>query len=100
MLDYKLATMKLLKSFNDDSIPDDNTLTMLKARRMSVAKQMMGKLGYGVNIEPPFFCGWGCNIFIGEGVYINRESVHPPLFTRWIKISFLPEYRYTIMLPS
>ena len=93
MLDYKLATMKLLKSFNDDSIPDDYTLAMLKARRMSVAEQMMGKLGCGVNIEPPFFCGWGCNIFIGEGVYINRESV--PLLIN-LEVKFLISSRVSI----
>ena len=43
---------------------------------MTVAKSLLGQLGEGVNIEPPFFVGWGCNVFIGDNVYINRESVH------------------------
>jgi hypothetical protein len=79
-MDYKLVAMKRLQSFNDDSIPDGSTLASLKARRMAVAKEMLGQMGQGVTIEPPFFHTWGCNIFIGSGVYINRESVpsiHP-----------------------
>jgi hypothetical protein len=78
-MDYKLSAMKKLRSFNDDSIPDGSTLASLKARRMAVAKEMIGQLGQGVAIEPPFFHTWGCNIFIGSRVYINRELVqtHP-----------------------
>ncbi|KAF3025025.1 hypothetical protein E8E14_014297 [Neopestalotiopsis sp. 37M] len=30
-------------------------------------------MGTRVNIEPPFFLTWGCNIFIGDGVYMNRN---------------------------
>lgn len=73
MMHYKSATKKKLLSFNDESIPDGSTLASLKSRRMAVAKAMFGKLGQNVTIEPPFFLLWGCNIFIGNGVYINRE---------------------------
>lgn len=76
-MDYKLIAMKRLRSFNDDSIPDGSTLASLKARRMAVAKEMLGQMGQGVTIELPFFHTWGCNIFIGNRVYINRESVQP-----------------------
>ncbi|KAF4995404.1 hypothetical protein FGRMN_5188 [Fusarium graminum] len=71
--DYKLLALKKLHSFNDDSIPEGSTIVSLKARRMAVAKDMLGKLGEDVNIEPPFFMTWGCNIFIGKNVYINRD---------------------------
>ncbi|PCD35962.1 hypothetical protein AU210_008517 [Fusarium oxysporum f. sp. radicis-cucumerinum] len=77
MMVYKLASKKKLLSFNDESIPDGSTLASLKSRRMEVAKEMFGKLGQDVTIEPPFFLLWGCNIFIGNGVYMNREvSIH------------------------
>lgn len=76
-MDYKLIAMKRLRSFNDDNIPDGSTLASLKARRMAVAKEMLGQLGQGVTIEHPFFHTWGCNILIGNRVYINRESVKP-----------------------
>ncbi|KAJ5365798.1 hypothetical protein N7517_008684 [Penicillium concentricum] len=71
--DYKLQTLKKLNDFNDLSIPDGSTLTSLKTRRMAVAKSLLGQLGKEVTIEPPFFVGWGCNVFIGDNVYINRD---------------------------
>ncbi|KAF4955607.1 hypothetical protein FGADI_4442 [Fusarium gaditjirri] len=73
MMEYKLTTKKKLLSFNDESITDGSTLASLKSRRMGVAKEMFGKLGQNVTIEPPLFLLWGCNIFIGNGVYMNRE---------------------------
>ncbi|KAJ5626236.1 hypothetical protein N7510_002545 [Penicillium lagena] len=73
MQEYKLGTLKKLNDFNNLAIPENSTLTSLKQRRMAVAKSMLGQLGEGANIEPPFFVGWGCNVFIGDGVYINRE---------------------------
>jgi hypothetical protein len=73
MMDYKLRTRRLLRTFNDDSIPDGSTLESLKIRRMSVAKKILGRLGSGVNIEPMLFRTWGCNTFIGSGCYINRK---------------------------
>jgi hypothetical protein len=71
--EYKLQTLKKLNEFNDLSIPDGSTLMSLKERRMTVAKNLLGQLGEGASIEPPFFVGWGCNVFMGDNVYINRE---------------------------
>lgn len=75
MQDYKLETLKWLNEFNDTTIPPGSTLASLKMRRLALAKDKLGRLGEGANIEPPFFVGWGCNIFIGEDVYTNREYV-------------------------
>jgi maltose O-acetyltransferase len=82
MLDHKLKLMKALHSFNDTSIPDNSTYQSFRARQMALIEQMMGKFGKGINVEAPFFCIWGCNIFLGDGVYMNREYVlpHPSLF--------------------
>ncbi|KAJ5628741.1 galactoside o-acetyltransferase [Penicillium lividum] len=71
--EFKIITLQKLNDFNDRAIPEGSTLESLKLRRMAVAKGLLGQLGEGVNIEPPFFVGWGCNVFIGDGVYINRE---------------------------
>ncbi|KAI9649595.1 hypothetical protein NHQ30_002176 [Ciborinia camelliae] len=73
MMEYKLSVRKKLLKFNDTSINDEDTLDDLKNRRMAVAKTAFGKLGLGTNIEAPLFCTWGCNTFIGEDVYINRD---------------------------
>jgi hypothetical protein len=70
---YMFSTIERLRSFNDDSIPQGSTIEILKTRRMGAAKGLLGRLGEAVNIETPFFVGWGCNTFIGDGVYINRE---------------------------
>jgi hypothetical protein len=40
---------------------------------MAVAKRMFGRLGQNASIEQAFFVTWGCNTFIGDDVYINRE---------------------------
>jgi maltose O-acetyltransferase len=70
--EFKLAVLRKLRTFHDESIPDECTLASLTQRRMAVAKTMCGHLGGNVNIEPPFFITWGCNTFIGHDVYINR----------------------------
>ncbi|KAJ5755217.1 hypothetical protein N7533_004760 [Penicillium manginii] len=73
--DHKLRTLTSLNEFNETTIPEGSTLASLKTRRMTVAKDLLGKTGERVNIEPPFFVGWGCNVFIGNDVYINREDL-------------------------
>jgi hypothetical protein len=72
--------MKLLNLFNDSSILEETTYHKLKLHRMNVAKQIMGKMGDRVTIEPGFFCVWGCNIFVEDGVYMDRKYTSPPAF--------------------
>ena len=73
MQDHKIRMRKRLKEFNDDYIADDDTLDTLRERRMAVAEQILGKVGKGTNIESPLFFTWGCQIFMGQNCYINRE---------------------------
>ncbi|KAH6658912.1 maltose o-acetyltransferas-like protein [Truncatella angustata] len=72
LVQHKIAMMRQMRLFNDESIPDDATLSSLTSRRMLIARGLLGKLGANINIEPPFFLTWGCNIFVGDQVYINR----------------------------
>ncbi|KUJ21722.1 trimeric LpxA-like protein [Mollisia scopiformis] len=77
MLDHKFKVIKALHSFNNPDIIACSTFQSLKQQRMKIAAQILGRLGTGTNIETPFFCVWGCNIFIGNNVYINRDvSIH------------------------
>lgn len=69
---YKVDTMRRLRAFNDDSIPVGSTPASLTMRRMAVAKEMLGSLGEKTTIETSFFITWGCNTFVGDGVYMNR----------------------------
>ncbi|WP_179008917.1 sugar O-acetyltransferase [Winogradskyella forsetii] len=49
-----------------------NSLSELdKDKRNKIIKNLIGKLGEGFNIEPPFFCDYGYNIIIGKNCYIN-----------------------------
>jgi len=73
MQKHKVRIRRFLKDFNDEFISDDDTLDTLKERRMAIAAQILGKLGEDTNIEAPFFCTWGCQIFLGKHCYINRE---------------------------
>ncbi|KAJ5176153.1 uncharacterized protein N7482_002030 [Penicillium canariense] len=72
-MEYKLSTRRKLNEFNDVSIPESSTLSSLNARRMAVARLMLGRVGKNANIEQAFFVTWGCNTFIGDDVYINRD---------------------------
>ncbi|RDW57175.1 hypothetical protein BP6252_13823 [Coleophoma cylindrospora] len=73
MQSYKLEVLRRLQNFNDQQIGDDTTLESLKIHRLTIAQSTLGKLGEECNIERPFFCSWGCNIVLGDGVYINRD---------------------------
>lgn len=58
----------LLQRFNQSGT-DEGEL------RRSLLTQLLGKTGDGVYIEPPFFCDYGSNIYLGERVYMNFQCV-------------------------
>lgn len=45
------------------------------ARRDCLARQILGKCGKNVCIEPPFHCDYGVNIEVGENFYANFNCV-------------------------
>lgn len=73
MMEYKFQVMRRLQSFNDTTIRDDDTLRSCKARRMEHAAALLGRMGENVSIEPGLFVIWGCTIFVGNDVYVNRK---------------------------
>jgi maltose O-acetyltransferase len=60
------ATKKLLRFYNQTE-PD--------ARREPILRQMLGRIGYHVIIEPPFTCVYGKNIYLGDHVYLNVSCI-------------------------
>ena len=40
-------------------------------QRNEILEQLLGTCSKGVYIEPPFYCDYGSNIHLGEGVYMN-----------------------------
>ncbi|HRO01831.1 sugar O-acetyltransferase [Nitrobacter sp.] len=45
------------------------------AQRHALLAQHLGRAGADVVIRPPFFCDFGYNIFLGDGVFLNFNCV-------------------------
>jgi maltose O-acetyltransferase len=43
--------------------------------RSQVLKELFGKASEGIKIEPPFFCDYGSNIYVGKNFYMNFDCV-------------------------
>jgi len=44
-------------------------------RRAEILRELLGRVGAGVWIEPPFYCDYGSNIVLGDNVYFNFNCV-------------------------
>lgn len=55
--------------------PPNATLDSLAKEREGILKEMMGKVGTGIFMEPPVYVDYGCNISIGERFYANFNTV-------------------------
>ena len=67
---YRMANQaeELLHSFNTTS-PHE-----VKERRVLI-HALLGAVGTNVVVKPPFFCDYGCHIFVGDNVFINYDCV-------------------------
>lgn len=43
------------------------------ATQKNVIRQLFGNIGSTFQINPPFYCDYGCHIFAGENLYINYD---------------------------
>ena len=59
---------KLCQRLNSTSESD------LEARRL-VLKELFGKGGESVSLQPPFYCDYGANIELGESVFFNFNCI-------------------------
>lgn len=64
----RLHARKLVKSFNG-SEPEDAAL------REQILRELFGRVGKEINIEPTFRCDYGYNISVGEKFYANFGCV-------------------------
>lgn len=64
----RMHARKLLKKLND-SAPEETEL------RLQVVRELLGKAGKNVWIEPPFFCDYGYNIEVGDDCFFNFNCV-------------------------
>ena len=58
----------LCKKYNDTT--DEQVLL-----RREILRDLIGKYGKGLVIEPPFYCDYGSNISLGDKVYFNFNCV-------------------------
>jgi maltose O-acetyltransferase len=66
--DERLRTRLLIKQLNDTR--EDET-----ENRTEILKQLIPNAGPGLWLQPPFYCDYGSNIFIGEKVFFNFNCV-------------------------
>lgn len=53
----------------------DATDESLAEGRCGILKELIGQIGKGVDIDPPFRVDYGCNIVIGDDFYANFKCV-------------------------
>lgn len=58
----------LTKMYNDTTEED-------LERRSQIIKELFGEAGSGIEIEPPFYCDYGSNIYTGDRFYANFGCV-------------------------
>jgi maltose O-acetyltransferase len=46
-------------------------LTGVAPERQTILQQLLGQIGQNSIIEPPFYCAYGQNIYIGDHVFLN-----------------------------
>lgn len=68
LLNDRLHAKSLCQKYN--SLPAD-----AKEEKLSLLKNLFGKKGSALTIEPNFFCDYGFNIEFGENCYINHNCV-------------------------
>ncbi|KAK9242323.1 trimeric LpxA-like protein [Lipomyces tetrasporus] len=74
LLAARLRARKLVKKYNE-YLPDDATDESLAEDRDAILKELIGHVGKGASIDPPFRVDYGCNIIIGDGFYANFNMV-------------------------
>ena len=70
LLEIRLRTRGLVQDYNSmdtRSMQPDEAVE----RRLEVLRRLVGKIGEGTYIEPPFLPDYGCNISIGKNTFIN-----------------------------
>lgn len=78
----KLEARRFCTRYNvDDEILKDDTLPLhelfmgLRKERERLLRTVIGAVGQGPVIEPPFHFQYGCNIILGDSFYANVKSV-------------------------
>jgi maltose O-acetyltransferase len=53
----------------------NRTLHRERVERDAILRELIGDLGEGVEIRPPFFCEYGTRVSIGAGTFVNYDCL-------------------------
>lgn len=72
--DDELAKMRLA---NKDRLYEYNIMTRPsdQAKKARLIREIIGKAGSNLHINPPFYCDYGCNIEVGDNFFSNYNCV-------------------------
>lgn len=65
LLDLRTEAKKACHFYNQSAREDRSTLL----------KNILGGIGKNICIEPPFFCDYGANIYVGDNFYANHGLI-------------------------
>lgn len=68
LVEMRLRARRLTREFNLSG-PDDT------AERTRLLERLFGEFGEQTHVEPPFYCDYGCYVFLGKQVYMNFNCV-------------------------
>ena len=68
LVEDRLKTRLLIKALNDSR--EDEV-----AERIGILQQLIPYAGAGLWLQPPFYCDYGYNMFIGEKVFFNFNCI-------------------------
>ena len=66
LVDMRLKARKLFSSYNQTLENDRDT-------RRQILYELFGKTGKHIDIQPPFYCDYGCFIYAGENFFMNFD---------------------------
>jgi maltose O-acetyltransferase len=64
----RMAARELCRAFNTSADAE-------QAERRRILRELLGSGGEDVSIQPPFYCDYGSNIFLGKNCYFNFNCV-------------------------
>jgi maltose O-acetyltransferase len=44
-------------------------------QRLAVLRDLLGRIGRGTSVQPPFACDYGYNVLVGDNAFINFNAV-------------------------
>lgn len=68
LLQLRIKTRSLLTQYNQLPYEDFE-------ERKNKLKQLLGDFKGSIDIQAPFYCDYGCNIFAGENLYLNYNCI-------------------------